>query len=93
MFFDKKELLLQSKTNNMLTLVVNVGKYCNLLKAAAMASALLLTACGKNSGEDTRSELQHDRITMLVDSIGYASPKFMAICDSLLSLAKDSADY
>ena len=77
----------------MLTLVVNVGKYCNLLKAAAMASALLLTACGKNSGEDTRSELQHDRITMLVDSIGYASPKFMAICDSLLSLAKDSADY
>lgn len=77
----------------MLTSVLKVGKNSYLLKAAAMVFALLLVACGKNSGEDTRSELQHDRIIMLVDSIGYGSPKFMEICDSFMSQAKDSIDY
>ena len=59
-----------------------------------MASALLLAACGNNSGDDnTRSSVQHDRLTMLVDSLGYSNPKFIETCDIFMSQAKDSMDY
>ena len=68
-------------------------KYSYLLKAAAIASCVLLASCGDNSGETTRSEDQHANLIMLSDSIGYANPHFLEKCDSLMAQSRDSMDY
>lgn len=68
-------------------------KYSYLLKAAAIASCVLLASCGDNSGENTRSEDQHANLIMLSDSIGYANPHFLEKCDSLMAQSRDSMDY
>lgn len=59
----------------------------------ALAIAAFMTACGGGQKENVRSTEQTERMAMLTDSVGYASPDFMRVCDSLLSQAKDSMDY
>lgn len=73
--------------------VPKVEKYSYLLKAAAIVSSLLLASCGDNSGDDARSNYLHDKLIMLSDSIGYANPRFIEKCDSLMAQSKDSMDY
>lgn len=59
----------------------------------ALALTTFMTACDGGSRENARSGEQTARITMLTDSVGYASPDFMHVCDSLLGQTKDSMDY
>lgn len=66
-------------------------KYSGL--SLALAVTAFMTACGGGQKENARSGEQTARLTVLADSVGYASPHFMHVCDSMLAQTKDSMDF